>query len=331
MSFFRLSLLADVDAAVEIGELHFRAAAANSPVDGLVNLDNVFAAILPAILDGLLWRGSLNLDAQVTGSLNDMHITAGGDLKDFRRYDIERAGMLRLISRCQGEYSKGLMGFSCNMPVESGLARFSGQLSPGTSLNYDLNVVANRIPLSALATFARQAKRTLPDDLNAGGEVDAAFAFHSHDNVPRDWHGTGMTSNFLLESALASKPIPVTAIRFHLGAMGMENKPVVLPAIVARRVHVLPKKPEHVPPPGSIIVDPFSIQLGTPAAVQANALLSSQGYSLALKGVAPLDRLLGMTVGDYPSFARTSRTPGWPRRPSAAWDAPRAEARARLR
>src|SRR5437588_751693 len=83
------------------------------------------------------------------------------------------------ISRCQGEYSKGLMGFSCNMPVESGLARFSGQISPGISLNYDLNVVANRIPLSALATFARQAKRTLPDDLNAGGEVDAAFAFHS--------------------------------------------------------------------------------------------------------------------------------------------------------
>src|SRR5213082_763151 len=68
--------LADVDATVEIGELHFRAAAANSPVDGLVNLDNVFAAILPAILDGLLWRGSLNLYIEIAKDFSTIGLEA---------------------------------------------------------------------------------------------------------------------------------------------------------------------------------------------------------------------------------------------------------------
>src|SRR5215469_16606782 len=53
---------ADVDAAVEIRELVFGAAAIDGSVDRLVDLDLIFAAVLPAILDGLLRRGSLNLN-----------------------------------------------------------------------------------------------------------------------------------------------------------------------------------------------------------------------------------------------------------------------------
>lgn len=58
--------LANIDAPIEIRELHFRAAATYGSVDGLVDLDAILAAILPAILDGLLWHRSLNLDIEIT-------------------------------------------------------------------------------------------------------------------------------------------------------------------------------------------------------------------------------------------------------------------------
>ena len=142
-------------------------------------------------------------------------------------------------------------GFDCNTPIQGGALRVTGGFAPQGTHDYDLSLALNRVPLAALATLARHAKRGLPDDVTASGEVNAAFGFHSHQGTPRDWHGTGMTSNFLLESALASKPIPVSAIRFHIGATETGNNPVVLPAIVARRVHVPLKKAEHAPPPGS--------------------------------------------------------------------------------
>src|SRR5438067_13432123 len=84
--------LADVDATVEIGELHFRAAAANSAVDGLVNLDNVFADILPAILDGLLWRGSLNLYIEIAKDFSTIVLEAEVSLQIVGKGQVNLAG-----------------------------------------------------------------------------------------------------------------------------------------------------------------------------------------------------------------------------------------------
>ncbi|HEV3039514.1 MAG TPA: AsmA family protein [Candidatus Angelobacter sp.] len=248
------------------------------------------------------WRGALDLDVKLDGLASDLHITASADLEDFRRYDITQRENLSATTRCLGQYDLSILHFDCNTPIESGALRVTGSLAPEGNHDYDLSLALNRVPMSALAMLARHAKSGLPRDLTASGEVSAAFGFHSHQGAPLDWHGTGMTSNFLLESALASKPIPVSAIRFRMSPMEIESTPVILPAIVARRVHLPPKKPERIPPPGSIIVDPFSIQLGTASAVQVNALLNSQGYFLTLKGMAPLDRLLefGKLTG-YPS------------------------------
>ncbi|HEV2964549.1 MAG TPA: AsmA family protein [Candidatus Angelobacter sp.] len=268
------------------------------------------------------WRGGLDLNLKLDGSPSDLHITAEADLQDFRRYDITRREALSTTTRCLGQYDLTILHFDCNTPVQGGALRLTGGFAPQGTHDYDLSLALNRVPLAALVMLARHAKRGLPDDLTASGEVNAAFGFHSHQGAPVDWHGTGMTSNFLLASSLASKPIPVSAIRFHIGAMEMEKNSVVLPAIVSRRVHLPPKKSAHLPPPGSISVDPFSIQLGTASPVQANVALSSQGYSIALKGLAPLDRLLELgKITGYPSrIADTTGTADLDLTASEAWD-----------
>lgn len=237
------------------------------------------------------WRGSLNLKLKLDGSPSDLHLTSEADLQDFHRYDAAQREALRLTTRCLGQYDLNILNFDCNMPVQGGALRLAGGFTPQGTRDYDLSLSLNSVPMAALVTFARHAKRGIPNDLTATGDVTAAFGFHAHQGTPVDWHGAGMTSNFLLESVLASKPIPVSAIRFHMGTTKTENNPVVLPPAVRRRMSIVPKKPEHLPPPGSLILDPFSVQLGA-TALQANAVVNAQGYSLTLKGLAPLDRLL---------------------------------------
>ncbi len=247
------------------------------------------------------WRGSLNLKLKLDGPPSDLHLTSEADLQDFHRYDAAQREALRLTTRCLGQYDLNILNFDCNTPVQGGALRLTGGFAPQGTHDYDLSLALNSVPMAALVTFARHAKHGLPTDLTATGEVTAAFGFHAHQGTPVDWHGTGMTSNFSLESALASKPIPVSAIHFHMRSLETENNPALLPRAARRRLRIAPKRPEHLPPPGSLILDPFSIQLGT-TALQANAVVNAQGYSLTLKGPAPLDRLLelGRLTG-YPS------------------------------
>jgi AsmA family/AsmA-like C-terminal region len=232
------------------------------------------------------WRGALDMKAEVTGMLRDMHLTAQADLRNFRRYDINRRGMFDISTRCLGEYTEGLLDFNCSLPLESGGIRLSGNFSPTAPQNYDLSLVANRVPLSALATFAPYAKRTLPDDLSATGQFDAAFGFHAHDNLPQDWHGTGMTSPFTVNSGLISSPIQVSSIRFHLGAVE-EPKASIQPGRKSRAAAAVPPNQ-----PRSLALEPFSIELSNDSVLQARGTLRSTDYLFALKGVAPLERIV---------------------------------------
>src|SRR5215472_10986238 len=96
------------------------------------------------------WRGGLATKAELSGTLEDIHLTAQADLESFRRYDINRRGMFDLSTRCLGQYTQGLLDFNCSVPVENGGIRLSGSFSPRAPRNYDLSLVANRVPLSAI-------------------------------------------------------------------------------------------------------------------------------------------------------------------------------------
>lgn len=234
------------------------------------------------------WRGTLNARSEVTGTLRKLHLTAQADLQDFRRYDINRQGMFALSARCLGEFTEGLLDFNCSLPLDSGGLRLSGKFAPAAPANYDLSLVANRVPLSSLATFARYAKRTLPDDITATGELDGAFAFHSHENMPPDWHGAGSTSQFMVRSSASAIPVQVSAIHFHISA-GDDTEV----ASQGRRRREA-AKPTPTSAAHSFTVEPFSVQMGSGSNLQAQGRFRAADYALAVKGVAPIERILDL-------------------------------------
>src|SRR5262249_30720386 len=68
--------LADVDAAMEVGELQFGAAAVDGSVNRLVDLDAIFAAMPAAILDGLLRVGGLELNIEIAKDVSAIGLQA---------------------------------------------------------------------------------------------------------------------------------------------------------------------------------------------------------------------------------------------------------------
>jgi hypothetical protein len=164
------------------------------------------------------------------------------------------------------------------------------------------------VPLSLLATLARQARRSLPDDFTATGDLNAAFGFHSHAGV-HDFHGTGMSTPFLLQSAAGDKPFAVSAVRFHIGA---GDTPSVL--VVKKKRSSAPAQPTPAVAPsaaydsGSLTVDAFSVQMGPSTTLEVQGSLDSNGYFVSAKGMVPMERLLafGRATGFHSQIANTT-------------------------
>ena len=253
------------------------------------------------------WRGALDATAEVAGKLADLHISATADVDSFRRFDINRNAMPRVRTRCLGDYTKGVLGLKCDTPLGTGGLLMTAHFIPSAQ-NYDLSLVANRVPLSLLAALARQARRSLPDDFTATGDLNAAFGFHWHAGV-RDFHGTGMSTPFLLQSAAGEKPFAVSAVRFHIGA---GDTPTAL-VVKKKKSSVQPQPTPAIAPSaaydsGSLTVDAFSVQMGPSTTLEVQGSLDSKGYFVSAKGMVPMERLLafGRVTGFHSQISNTT-------------------------
>jgi AsmA-like protein len=239
------------------------------------------------------WRGGLKGNAQLSGTAAKLHIVASAELNEFRRYDINRNQMPRLRTRCLGDYVHESLELKCDTPLQSGGVLLTARWSSKQPRDYDLSMVATRVPLSMLTTFARHARRPVPDDLTATGDLNAAFGFHSHNGV-RNWHGTGMTSPFLLQSSGADKPFPVGAVHFHIGP---EETPAAFVSKKGKQKEKVPAEQKD-----TLSIDAFSIQMGPSTTVQVQATADAAGYWIGAKGMVPLERLLALGhITGFPS------------------------------
>jgi len=144
---------ADVDAAIEVCKLHFGAAAVDCGVDGLVDLDKVFAAVASPILDDLLRRGSLKLDVEITENLSAIGLKADVGFQIGGKCNVNVA-----VQRAEGH---GLLGIH---------ARKSSQKAPVQGMRYG-------------------AARDVVQRDGAIHIVDIQFAVHAGDHNVSTIHG----------------------------------------------------------------------------------------------------------------------------------------------
>jgi hypothetical protein len=230
------------------------------------------------------WRGTLKVDASVSGKPTHLQIATDASISDFRRFDILGGNSIDLKTHCTAHYSSTDRSFSsiaCQSPVGTGLLTLSGDITGFYGTTYDLALKAANIPVQSLAALARHAKKNLPDDLLADGNLDADIRAYREEPKSPAWTGRGHAIGVHLQSKSNGAEIVADEIPFSLGP----------PVKAGRGMRHSTSASSSYPEPG-LEVGPFDISMGRPNPVVVHGSLTRSGYDLAVNGDAQLARLL---------------------------------------
>ncbi len=225
------------------------------------------------------WRGTVRIAAGLSGTPAHLAVTTEAAAEDFRRYDIQGGGAVRLAAHCTAQYSSidnTLFDGSCTAPMTDGAILLTGRVAnPLGPRSYDLVLKAESVPMQPLASLARHAKLGLPDDLVATGKLNATVKIVSpgqERKTSSGWQGGGEIIGFRLRDGVNSTDLTPSDVSFTIASDGMAPR---------------------------VTVNPFRLPLGhlVPAVLQGT--FSHDDYDFELKGEAQLQRLLqaAKTVG----------------------------------
>jgi hypothetical protein len=235
------------------------------------------------------WRGALDLAAQLNGTPAALAIHADGRVQDFRRYDIITPGLLRLQAGCSAEFSsidQSWSNVNCRAPVGDGLLTVNGNATAPLGRGaYEFKILAQQVPMQSVVSAARHAKRDLPEDLTAGGMLNASFTVTKspRTNGSHAWSGDGQTSDFVLSSDSTDNRLKLGTIPFTIvGGAGT----TLIPSRKHRSLQTLSVAPEL-----RVALGPFRLQLEGGAPAVLYAWLSRRGYEVNVQGEVQLRRL----------------------------------------
>ncbi|HXE90038.1 MAG TPA: AsmA family protein [Terriglobales bacterium] len=269
------------------GTLGRAAAPGERPLRLSVRLEKAQLGQLSALIWGRDrgWRGALDARASFAGTPNHLRLGAEAELRDFRRYDIVAGEGLRGRVRCSAAYrgaSDTLSDVDCLAPVGEGDIAVRGMVGGlFGERRYDLSLAARGVPAASLAQVLRRAKRDLPGDFAAAGELNAAFTLRSSEEsgLP-SWAGGGSIAGLRVRSALLDPELSVPDVRFLV-----ENPAPPKPTLRTRAART-----DIVSEP-RLSLQPLLMNLGGGAPVEVAGFFSASGYRVSVRGMADITRL----------------------------------------
>ncbi len=277
-------------------EATFRRAAAlrDTPLKVWLALDGAQLGQITTLMYGRDrgWRGAVDAKATLSGTPGALQISATAGVNDFRRYDVGTAETLRLQAGCTAQYSTStdqLSQLDCRAPFDHGSLTVRGDIQqPIAPRAYDIAITAEKMPAQAVVMFARHAKKNLPDDLRAEGDLEAAFTVRRAANETRaHWDGGGLTSNLALRSATLGPELPLASLAFAIEGPGSAHDEQM-----ARQPARVRQKQPPAAPELRVAVAPFHVPLGATAPADGSAWFSGDAYEFSVRGDARIPRVL---------------------------------------
>lgn len=269
--------LSDTGSVRVSGTIQRGSTLADTPLDLRVVLERAQLGQLTTVIYGRDrgWRGTVNVTATLKGAPAVLQIAGDASVDDFRRYDIGTGGALRLAAHCSGAFSTStqqLTDISCRAPVGAGAVEAHGGVEGIFPLrSYALSVTAKDLPARSLMALAQHMKKDLPDDLQAGGTVNAAF-----DLQTSAWEGAVTTSGLRFDSKLIKAPLELGEVHFELGA-----------PVPARGQRATP-----APATTALRMSDLSLDLGGASPAKVQAWFGHDAYNIDVRGEARVNRLL---------------------------------------
>jgi AsmA protein len=237
------------------------------------------------------WRGTLNIDTAVNGTLSRADFTTGIHFNDVRRADFLPAQLLDLSISCAAaaDTLRGQLNqLHCTLPIgDTTPVEFSAATldleSPGDSAS---TLRINALPLSNVLDWTRLFSQRIPPDLNPRGSVDGKLDWSGKPSSPRTqavgWSG-GLTAT-LAQAAPAREG----------------HEPAPAPLLFT---FVVPDTPN---PEITLQLQPVILHLGlageTPAQLTLQGEASRGAYTLHLTGNATPAQVVDLS-NIFPPFS----------------------------
>lgn len=288
------------------------------------------------------WRGSGLIAVKLAGTPSRLRVVGDAAVRDFRRYDISSGDALELVAHCEAEYSSNdrtMRQMFCRGPVGNGEITMHGDLGTYGSHNYDLVLMAEGVPVSALVAVAQRAKKGMPEDLTSAGVVEGSLSMRENGDSGQgpQFMGSGQILGLRLASTSSKAEIHPQSVPFvvtsELGERaGGRNE---------RRTNG--RRAQRTEGPllefGPI---PLALGPGTPATTRG--WVDRSGYNIALDGEAEVARTLRVArLFGLPAMTSTAdgasqvslqvagSWSGWASGVAAGFQQPRVTGTARLR
>jgi AsmA-like protein len=237
------------------------------------------------------WRGTILLDVSFKGTPAKLAISSRAAIDDFRRYDITSGKALRVAGYCDGEYRSATQDFHqvmCSAPVGDGLITLTGDMALPGRHRYSLLMTAEKVPVNAAVMLAQRAKKNLPDDLAADGEIEASLSMQADAEAESQnrFQGRGEITDFHLVSAGNKAEIgPVTVpLAMNSGSSAGES---------SRSRHVVQNGPLiHVPAESYVEIGPFAMGAAHAGSPIMTGWISRGGYTFTITGETDIARTL---------------------------------------
>jgi AsmA protein len=240
------------------------------------------------------WRGGTNINANLTGTPAALSVVLDATVDDFRRYDIALGEALRLRVHCTGTFSttgNSLNDAVCESPIKPGVLRISGNAENWGLSSYQVALTTQELPMDRVISFARHVKKDLPQDLNASGEVEAAFEVRKAVDEPAQWSGGGRTSQLALHSGVLGKDLEVGAIEFAVpGSPRSQSSQAVRKAPSARRHQAAAQDGSAVG--FALLINPFPLSMGATSPTTVSGYFDEESYRATISGDTEVTRLV---------------------------------------
>jgi hypothetical protein len=230
------------------------------------------------------WRGSSRVEVTLNGTPAKLQISTDTTVDDFRRYDITSGKALRLAAHCDAEYSSLTHEFheiKCDAPVNKGAITVTGEMGLPGGHRYALVVTIDNVPADAVVVLLERAKKNLPDDLSAEGDVNGKFSLQA-DRTKQDFEGRGEIADFRLGSAESQSEIAPATIPFVLmgaAASGARKQPARAGGM-------------RFPDGAHIEFGPVTMRGGKNLGPTIQGWIARSGYDIAVTGETEIPRAL---------------------------------------
>lgn len=265
----------------------------DTPVEFHLQWDGAQLGQLSKLLSGgdRGWRATVRTSLDLNGTPANLMVQGDGSLEDFRRYDIAGNSPVALRTHCEAQYKvadRSLRQILCQTPVGEGSVAFTGEaenlLGPR---RYAIEMSAHQLPLQALLSVIRRAKKDLPADLQASGSLDASFNITATGQPAQEvvFDGTGKTRDFRLRSEASKTDLMLDAVPFAVVAASPHDPAIKTRAHRDAAGAVHPDEPH-------LFFGPVSLKLGRPSPALLQGWIARSGYRISIKGESEIHRLL---------------------------------------